>query len=333
LIAGAILVPFSWYICAIIIDIGNILGQGIVSLMSQAIPPPDIDLTSISSKFFLGTATTVATFVLAGAAATVGFGAVLSLLIAFVGVFLTLIFRKIFIILLVILSPFICLAWVLPNTEKWARRGANDLIRLVLMYPLIMLLFEIGRLFASAAGATTGTGTDFVKPLFEIFGLILPLFAVPFAFKLAGTGLAAGVGGINRLTGAADKRFGKDSDRAKDAAANRERNNLYKGRRLGDAAKALDDPIKNATGAQKAALKLQQKGLRTRSNARYARAGIPVRGKMATKLLGANESADLRREQAYAKAMGEKGITEANLRNSKEGLPSEDAGDRLAAET
>ena len=96
LVAGAILVPFSWYLCAFVIDIGNVLGQGLVALVSPIIGTPTIDLTSDwAAVFGLGTAAVAGGFVLYGAAATIGLGSVITLLLGFLAVFLTLILRQI----------------------------------------------------------------------------------------------------------------------------------------------------------------------------------------------------------------------------------------------
>jgi hypothetical protein len=228
LIAGAILVPFSWYICVIIIDVGNVLGQGLLALTSSLIPSAGIDFRSNISKLFLG-----GTIVLVGAAAvagiaTISLGVVLTILIALFGVFLTLIFRKILIVVLIILSPLALVMWILPNTEKWYRLWWTNLFKLVMMYPLIMLLFESGRLFAYAAGSITGNANASFKGIFQITGLFAPTFLIPWTFKWVGGALAIGQNQINRLTSNLDKRFGKDSDMAKDRAAERERMNLIR---------------------------------------------------------------------------------------------------------
>ena len=323
LVAGAILVPFSWYLCAFVIDIGNVLGQGLVTLIGPIIGTPSIDITtSWASIFGLAGGAVVTAFALYGAATTIGLPLIITLLLSFLGVFLTLIFRKIVLIALVVISPFALLAWVLPNTEKWFKIWWQDFLKLVMMYPIILMLFEAGRLASVTAGATVagpglqGAATNFVRPLIQITALILPLFAVPFAFKFAGRGLSMVSNASSKITGAADKRFGKDSDGAKEAAENRTRNNILRGRRLKTRAEAAD-----ASGNGVKAF-----GLGLASRAARRRAGF-------TKPLRKNESAELKEEAAYAKAAGEKGAVGANVANSADLIPKETVNERIQAET
>jgi hypothetical protein len=231
LIAGAILVPFSWYICVIVIDIGNVLGKGLVTLMTTFIPAPKIDFTSPLSKVFLGTA-----LLGAGAGAvsfaftTLSLGVIISIIIAILATLLTLVLRKIFIMLLVILSPFALLAWILPNTSKWFKEWWTNFFKLVMMYPIIMLIFEAGRLFASTAGATFGNSLEnSFGPLFVLIGLFVPTFMIPWSFKFAGKGMQAGASAVGKVASGAEKRWGKDS------AGMKERHERFQNRRASTA--------------------------------------------------------------------------------------------------
>jgi hypothetical protein len=315
LVAGAILVPFSWYLCAFLIDIGNVLGQGIVSLMTDIIGTPTIDLTHNFTTLFLGTGGGLGTFALIGAATVLGFCAIVSLLIAFAGVFLTLVFRKILILMLIVVSPFAILLWILPNTEKWFREWWQNFFKLVMLYPIIMMLIEIGRLFSKTSGATATVcaaadkaciATSWVAPFFAIAGLTVPLFVVPFAFKFAGKGLAMGSGAIGKLGGGLDKRYGKDSDLAKDLSEGRQRKNVA-------AAKIAESDAKGAHGLHKAALN-------RKAAMNWRRAG----------LAGSTGSAKLRRGEAVPKADKELSTIDADNRMSKEGRPEDFRNRRLS---
>ncbi len=307
LVAGAILVPFSWQLCAFLIDIGNVLGQGLVSLMTDVIGTPTIDLTSNFTTLFLGTGGGLGTFALVGAVTVLGFCAIVSLLIAFAGVFLTLIFRKILILMLIVISPFAILLWILPNTEKWFREWWQNFFKLVMLYPIIMLLIEIGRLFSKTAGAGSSlTGAAWIAPFFAIAGLTVPLFVVPFAFKFAGKGLAMGSGAIGKLGGAVDKRYGKDSDLARDLSEGRQRKNVA-------AAKIAESNAKNAHGLHKAALN-------RKAAMNWRRAGLS----------GSSGSAKLRRGEAVGKADKELSTIDADNRMSKEARPEDFRQRRLS---
>ncbi|MDF2460665.1 MAG: rane protein of unknown function [Candidatus Saccharibacteria bacterium] len=226
LVAGAVLVPFSWWICVIVIDIGNILGQGLLSLTTNFIDPANIDFSSSMSKLFLAGGVGLGVAGAAAAITGVSLGLVISMVIAFAAVLVTLIFRKILITLMVILSPFAFMLWILPNTSKWFSEWWQNFFKLVMMYPIIMLLFEAGRIFSVAAGATAGNGLEEAAiPLLQVAGLIVPLFAVPMAFAWAGKGMKLGQAAIGKAAGAMDKRYGKDSDKAKLRAEQRVQKN------------------------------------------------------------------------------------------------------------
>jgi len=217
LVAGAILMPLSWYICAVMIDIGNVLGQGLTTLMDAIIPKPLVDFTQpLSTIFYAGTGV-LAYLALKGAMSDISMAILITIIIAVLATFFTLVLRQILITLFVVLSPFAVMAWILPNTEKWFTQWWQNLLKLILMYPLIMLLFEAGRIFALTAGAsfTGGSGaSDLQKaavPILALVGLYLPLGAVPWTFKWAGGAMKAGSGAIGRIGGAADKRWGKGS--------------------------------------------------------------------------------------------------------------------------
>jgi hypothetical protein len=266
LVAGAVLVPFSWYVCVAVIDIGNVIGQGLVALIAPLIPPPGIDFSSSLSKTVLSGALVGATLAAGAALASVGWGVIVSMLLAFLGVLFTLVLRKVLITLLVVLSPFAFLAWILPNTEKWYSEWWSNLFKLVMMYPIIVLLFEAGRLFAATAGASSGTTFDRgVIPIFQLVGLTLPLFGVPLAFKWAGSGLAVGQKMLGKVRGGINNRYGKDSDRAKEAAERRKLNNARKSlddnnNRIGLKRKGLGFDSK-ALGAVKRGVYLKRSGL------------------------------------------------------------------------
>jgi len=313
LIAGAILIPFSWYLCAFVIDIGNVLGQGLVALISPIIGTLTIDLDKDWGGFFgisvpsVGTAVVGFALLQAGAASA-GLGAAITILLAFLGVFLTLIMRQILITLMVVMSPFALLAWILPNTEKWFKTWWQNFFKLVMMYPIIMLLFEAGRLFAKTTGASNTTAAGWVTPLIQVTALMLPLFAVPFAFKFAGAGLAMAGGAVNKVTGAVDKKYGKDSSFANDLKEGRTRKNF-------EASKNASDDAANATGLRKI-------GLQRKAAFQMRRAGLS----------GIGGSAKLRRQAATPKLAGELDALDGEKRTSAE-LDRETFAQRRAAGT
>jgi hypothetical protein len=212
LVAGAILIQLSYFIVAILNDITNILGIGLGNLVTGAALGGGVNLDINSG---VGTATAIGavigTLVLGQAIIT---GSILLLLIpllfAFLGVFFTLVMRQILITMLIILSPIAFIAWLLPGTERFFKMWWEFLIKALMMYPLIVLLFAAGSFVAEigSTGANPPSGApagleDSVGDIVAIAALIVPLALVPATFKFAGTAIAAIAGGLQKLSGRA----------------------------------------------------------------------------------------------------------------------------------
>ena len=222
LVAAVILVQLSFLMGSLIVDVGNVLGQGLGALGSSVIPPPKIDFTqSWSAKgFFLGTSLLG---VAGGVAAIVTLSAssILAMLVSMLVLFLTLVIRKVLILALLAVGPIAFVLWVLPNTEKYFKEWYQSLLRLSLMYPMIIGLFEAGRLFAKAAELTGGDGSfgsTTLAPIFVIAGYAIPIMLAPVTFLLAGRVMGAASGGLRKLSDRLDRR-GSEGDHRR--AANR----------------------------------------------------------------------------------------------------------------
>jgi hypothetical protein len=311
LVAGAILMALSWYICVVIIDIGNVLGQGLVALLSNLIPTPNIDFTtSLGTQVFGQAAGAVA---LAGgvfALTQISFALLVTIAVGVLVLFCILVFRKIMILLLVVMSPFAFLAYVLPNTQRYFRQWYTMLTRLILMYPIIMLLFEGGRLFASIAGAAGAAGylmlpfasinffgiplqVNFsaiaqpVVPLFQIAALYgFPIVGAPKAWGWASKGMEFGTNMIKNAGSGVNKRFGRGSDIDKARQQNRQNKNLLRQANMQQRMGATRNPLKKAGFAGAGMLAGSRSGVRTM-------------------LKGAQ--GQLERDEAYAKAQATTG--------------------------
>ena len=99
--------------------------------------------------------------------------------------FLALALRQLAIVLFVVLAPVAMVMGVLPNTERWMREWFDNLIKLVMIYPLVVLLFSVSSTLSLLALRTGHTAeiNQFVASLLPIIVLI----SVPLLFKLAGT--------------------------------------------------------------------------------------------------------------------------------------------------
>jgi hypothetical protein len=301
LIVAAILVNISFWICAVAVDVSNILGSSVNGLFHNIVTNPDnatckvmpTEGTQNCMKFTVGeddAASTgegwagIAGLVLAGTGVAIGvlyatfaalLPALLAAILAIVTVFLVLTLRQALIILLIVVSPLAFVAYLLPNTESLFKKWLGLFKTLLLMYPIIAGIFGASAL-ASVIVMQTAQG-DY-KVAIQIMGAaisIIPLALTPVVMKTAG-GLLNRFGGIvnNPNKGPVDK-LRKKAEGYRDY-----RQGLAKGRR-----------IKRASDF---------------------RAGKTFNGKVGSKLFGAAGSDD---RKLASRAFG--GAYEANQRDRK----------------
>lgn len=209
LVVAAVLVQASFFLCSIMIDVGNVAGRGVGTLINTAVPPPDTQVPPEYEGFRKNqtpgpsageraadiggwlTAGLVGAFVIAAAAfvtMVVGPGViglvVLSLAIGLIGVFLTLAARKLIIGMLVVLSPLALAAWVLPGTENFFKLWYKNLTKIILMYPLIVLILSVSGVLSQVA--LSGDS----KSVNNIMASLIPIiafFSIPATFKMSGS--------------------------------------------------------------------------------------------------------------------------------------------------
>lgn len=234
LLLAAIGINLSIYLVAGLVDITNAFGNGLKSLIETPFRSSGtfvLDLNGGATG--LGLATLVA-----GIAWGVAIGGpLLSWLFVFVLVplFLTLIailaviiIRRGLIIFLVLIAPVAFALYCLPNTEQYFRKWWELLFKTLLVYPIIAAVFGVANVLAVTTNmATAGAGgtTKTLSGIMSIFMLIIPLFLIPFAFRLAGGVL----GKLNDIAGGIGQRAhgaikGRDND--PDSLQNRVRRNV-----------------------------------------------------------------------------------------------------------
>lgn len=138
LIAMAILANLSFFLCQLLIDFSNILGVGMASFLTTVLVggQPILDMNGIAAPLFaLTVPILVALFIFI----------IFALIMILIGC-VVLILRQVVLIFLVIISPLAFAAGVLPNTAKLMSQWFSMFIRLVLMYPIIMLMLAAGRI-------------------------------------------------------------------------------------------------------------------------------------------------------------------------------------------
>jgi hypothetical protein len=226
IIIAAILVNISFYVCAALVDISNIVGGGLYDLMKAI----NVGGNGEGANTGIENAWSGAVAGILGLTAIIALLAVIIFaplsLLAFAITMLILVARQAFVILLIVVAPVAFVAYLLPNTESWFKRWWKALTALLMVYPIIALVFGASTLAARILMnvASTGNNDDNMLKIVALGVLALPLFAVPLILK--GAMGAAGTLGT-RLSGLQDR-------------SNRFSSNKLKSSRFGEAKEAFE---------------------------------------------------------------------------------------------
>jgi len=243
LVVGAILVNVSFYICAIAVDLSNILGVGVqqlfvgISTASSGATDPgstatawsDVTSTVLAGVGTVGAGIAIETFASGGL-----WGAIAALLPLVVGAlfalivaFLVLLARQALIIMAIVVSPLAFVAFLLPNTESLFKKWRDLFMSLLVLFPLLSLVFGASSLAAvilrsSSAATLNGSGGNAFIAFFLYIGSFavqaIPFFVTPLLIKLSGGVLGKFAGMVNNPSKGPFDRLRKGGERiAKDA--------------------------------------------------------------------------------------------------------------------
>lgn len=214
ILAAAILINLSIYIVAVLVDVTNVIGQGLMSFMEAPLAS-----TPGAFSFHVSGSETAGSMAIGGVTSAAGVGGITLLIVggldlaapalAFVGLFvllpavlgllaafLTLMLRLAIITALVLVAPVAFALWCLPNTEKYFKKWWSTLLNMLMAYPLIVALFAVCDIMSVTTAQNGG------NPLGGLIAFILqflPLVLVPFAFKISGGALSAISGTLSGL--------------------------------------------------------------------------------------------------------------------------------------
>ncbi len=193
----------SFMISSLILDIGNIMGEIIKTVMKEL---PGFDGGEVRLLDYSGAGTGLLRSAID--AVVLGFGVyflVTGMLgAAAIGVlflFFTVAIRKILVVLLVLFSPIAFLLFVLPQTNGIYKKWFENLWRLSLMYPMVIAIIY-GSEYVSFIIAQQNDNKGAVTDLSAYIGFIVkiaPLFIIPATFKMAGSLLSFAGGKLNNL--------------------------------------------------------------------------------------------------------------------------------------
>jgi hypothetical protein len=216
LVAAVILIQISYYLFSWIINLGDDLGEGLMGLLKAAFSSgTNVNINNLNQLLHhAGVGDSTAITVNWIAILSVGIAAAIALptllLLLFMGVvsllvgLATLIFRKVLIIALLIISPAALLMWVLPNTERYWKLWWENFIKVLLMFPIIVLVVEAGRIFAYVAGPTSGGGL--IGLFIVMVGFFGPLFLLPKSYKWGGQAMQLAGNGAFKASNALSER-------------------------------------------------------------------------------------------------------------------------------
>ncbi len=217
LIITAILVNLSFIICALAIDLSNVIGASIKQLLeslgSMTMRNGDVVTNAIDAQqHFVGEI--VSWFVIAGtitgfAIALEGFAIVIPILLFLLVTAISIIFamivlglRQAFVVMLIVLSPIAIAFSVLPNTEKIFKRWLEAIKGILIIYPVIGALLGAGYLTASILySSDTGIIMTIVAGLLTV----IPYFMIPSLTRKS----IDGIGKIGERIGNLSNRAGR----------------------------------------------------------------------------------------------------------------------------
>ncbi len=203
MVIAVIFITLSWYICLFLVEITNVIGVGIRGLITG---PFDVgtqgaplraalvnaqvlqagDGASVGDQARVAGLGVIAAAGLFVSIASVGviMSTLFSAALVLGGIFLLLIARQIILLALFLVAPLAILAWIFPGNDAMWKTWWKTFSRLLLLFPVIMLLLGVGEVFANVAGLAATNSV--VKVVLVIGAFIMPFFFIPFMFKWVG---------------------------------------------------------------------------------------------------------------------------------------------------
>lgn len=197
LVIGAILINLSFLLCAIAVDISNILGYSLTGAF-EGIQTDLIMRGAASTAANVNPGEYIGALIVGGGAAGLGIASigglgallwvaiplVFAFLIAVLAAFLTLVARQAAVIILVMIAPLAMAAFILPNTEKWFDKWKSLGLKMLILFPMLSLLIGATKL---AGWAIVASSDSALTVLLGFAVQIIPLFMAPSMFKMSGT--------------------------------------------------------------------------------------------------------------------------------------------------
>ncbi len=223
LIVASLLVNMSFYLCALLVDLSNILGATLkdtmVAAANQAINQGGelVNQANVQKTWEHAAGSTLlvsAGVAVAGGAALFGSFAILvpvltSALVAIVTTVLVLMLRQVLVIVFIILSPLAFAAMILPNTSSYFDKWKSAFIPILLVFPAVSLLYGAGYIASISIQRTAAANGDTILLIMSMGVQLIPLALTPAVMKL-GSSLIDRYGGITQTPGKALRKKADD---------------------------------------------------------------------------------------------------------------------------
>lgn len=205
LLIAAIFIALSWIILQFFVDLTNVLGEGVRSLiyapfsgLNSSVHPAGTDgpAGSLLGGVETVTAMTGAILLAVSGGVLLSFG--MALLLGLIIGFLVVVLRQVMITFLIIVAPIAIACYVLPNTKKVFSTWWDWFLKGLMMFPIIVGFIAAGRVFALVSFSQAKGGESILFAMVGIIAYIIPFFMLPFTFKMAGGaigGMAQGLHG------------------------------------------------------------------------------------------------------------------------------------------
>ncbi|MDO4528215.1 MAG: hypothetical protein Q4C03_05475, partial [bacterium] len=199
-VVAAILINLSYLICALAVDVSNILGASLRDFflsVEKTIQPSGLlagaasgaEINYVSLVGYLTGATLLGGLAIAtsGGLGAIFLSLIPTLLAAIVAIaiaYITIATRQAMIFLLIMISPLAFVAQILPNTEKHYQTWKKSLTQMLIFYPVFAVLFGACSLVGWVIIASANSY------LFIVLGMavkIVPLFSAWKLLKMSGT--------------------------------------------------------------------------------------------------------------------------------------------------
>lgn len=201
----AILINISFYIVALAVDITNILGGGLASLIETpfreagklkyhvGVSSNILANVGGTAAVGIGIAAVVKTTIVSSLSAGAGTFALWFLVFVLIPIVLivlailfTLLLRNGLLVLLIMVAPVAFALYCLPNTQKYFKSWWDTLLKVLMIYPIVAVLFAIGNVLAVTISEASPTGLTFLANFLSLVALFAPLALIPFSFRIAG---------------------------------------------------------------------------------------------------------------------------------------------------